>query len=378
MLRRPPRSTLFPYTTLFRSRGGSARRLRRAPCLPHEARAAHRGVRAHRRGASRARARDLERREGRRSRPLAPSLLRDGAAALPRNARAVHDQRPRRAGIVLRELSRGSRRLCRPGVLGRLPVLRRHGRGRPAGSRDRCARRPAHRRGAGARAMNWLAHPAVELRRPAAIPAHEDVVWRLAGPAAVLGLLGISRLLPETGFGLWVRLAAATLVVLLPGILVARCLGQRTAAAAFAASITLVGAGLALTVALGASLSVTIAFVLAAGAVALVWSLARGEATGLRLPGTARFMRAVLGVAGAGLGIGIWFVQGAFTGDVFFHLGRMRKLETLHSLSLHDVGEFAHGGLHPGYAFPLWHAWLRSEERRVGKECRSRWSPDDH
>jgi len=38
-------------------------------------------------------------------------------------------------------------------------------------------------------------------------------------------LLGIARLLPEHGFGLWVRLAAATLVLLLPGRLVARALG---------------------------------------------------------------------------------------------------------------------------------------------------------
>src|SRR3712207_8735295 len=30
MIRRPPRSTLFPYTTLFRSRGGPARRASRA------------------------------------------------------------------------------------------------------------------------------------------------------------------------------------------------------------------------------------------------------------------------------------------------------------------------------------------------------------
>src|SRR3712207_7596020 len=29
MIRRPPRSTLFPYTTLFRSRGGSCRPFRR-------------------------------------------------------------------------------------------------------------------------------------------------------------------------------------------------------------------------------------------------------------------------------------------------------------------------------------------------------------
>ena len=196
--------------------------------------------------------------------------------------------------------------------------------------------------------------------------AAPDAVWRLVVPVAAVALLGISRLLPETGFGLWVRLAAATLVVLLPGALVARCLGQRTAGAAFAASVTLVGAGLALTLALGASLDVTLAFVLAAGAVALVLSLTGREVEGLRMPSTARFVRGVLAVAGIGLGAGIWFVQGAFTGDVFFHLGRIRKLEALHSLSLHNVGEFRHGGLHPGYAFPLWHAWLALVARLAG------------
>ncbi len=179
-------------------------------------------------------------------------------------------------------------------------------------------------------------------------------------------LLGISRLLPETGFGLWVRLAAATLVVLLPGMLVARCLGQRSAAATLAASVTLVGAGLALTFALGASLDVTLAFVLAAGAVALVWSLLGRGLEGVRLPGEARFARGAVGLAGVGLGVGIWFVQGAFTGDVFFHLGRIRKLEALHSLSLHNVGEFRHAGLHPGYAFPMWHAWLALVARLAG------------
>ncbi len=198
------------------------------------------------------------------------------------------------------------------------------------------------------------------------VPAAPDAVWRLIAPAAVVALLGIARLLPETGFGLWVRLAAATLVVLLPGMLVARCLGQRSAAATLAASVTLVGAGLALTFALGASLDVTLAFVLAAGAVALVWSLLGRGLEGVRLPGEARFARGAVGLAGVGLGVGIWFVQGAFTGDVFFHLGRIRKLEALHSLSLHNVGEFRHAGLHPGYAFPMWHAWLALVARLAG------------
>jgi hypothetical protein len=198
------------------------------------------------------------------------------------------------------------------------------------------------------------------------VPAAPEAVWRLVAPAAVAALLGISRLLPETGFGLWVRLAAATLVVLLPGMLVARCIGQRSAAATLATSVTLVGAGLALTFAFGASLDVTLAFVLAAGAVALVWSLLGRGLEGVRLPGEARFARGAVGLAGVGLGVGIWFVQGAFTGDVFFHLGRIRKLEALQSLSLHNVGEFRHAGLHPGYAFPMWHAWLALVARLAG------------
>jgi hypothetical protein len=213
--------------------------------------------------------------------------------------------------------------------------------------------------------MNWLALPAAaEARRPIAPPA--GALWRLVTPSAAAALLGISRLLPETGFGLWVRLAAATLVVLLPGVFVARCLGQRSAAAAFASSVTLVGAGLALTFAVGGSLYVTLAFELAAGALAFAWSLTGRQAQEVRLPGAARFMRGFLALGGLGLGAGLWFVQGAFTGDAFFHLGRVRKLDALGSLSLHDVGEFAHGGLHPGYAFPLWHAWLALVAKLAG------------
>ncbi len=214
--------------------------------------------------------------------------------------------------------------------------------------------------------MSQLADRVVDVRRPTVVAAPAGIAWRLVTPAAVVALLGISRLLPHTGFGLWVRLAAATLAVLLPGIFTARCLGQRSAAAAFAASVTLVGAGLALTVALGASLDVTLAFLVAAGAVAFVWSLLGRELEGVPLPGAARFTRGLVGAAGVGLGIAIWFVQGALTGDVFFHLGRIRKLETLHALSLHDVGEFRHGGLHPGYAFPMWHAWLALVARLAG------------
>jgi hypothetical protein len=184
-----------------------------------------------------------------------------------------------------------------------------------------------------------------------------ELGW-FALPAGAAALLGIARLLPETGFGLWFRLATATLVVILPGRFVARCLGQRTAAAASAWSVALVGFGLALTFALGASLDLTLAFVLAAGAVALGTLVAGSHLEGSSLPGRARLVRGLLAVIGLGFGAAVWFVQGTLTGDSLFHLGRIRKLDALGSLSLHDVGEFPHGGLHPGYAFPLWHGWL--------------------
>ena len=69
-----------------------------------------------------------------------------------------------------------------------------------------------------------------------------------------LPLLGIARLLPEHGFGLWLRLVAATLVLLLPGRLVARALGRSGPAAALAWSVGLVAAALALTFAVHGSL----------------------------------------------------------------------------------------------------------------------------
>jgi hypothetical protein len=164
-------------------------------------------------------------------------------------------------------------------------------------------------------------------------------------------LLGVARLLPAYGVGLWLRLAAATLVLLLPGRLVARALGLRGPAAALAWSVALVAAGLALTFALHASLDLALSVVLAAGAVALPFSW-RGRREGVRRT------HGLLALAGIGLGASLWGIEGSVQGDALFHLGRVRKLDDFGSLSLRAVDEFRDGGLHPGYAFPLWHAWL--------------------
>jgi len=101
----------------------------------------------------------------------------------------------------------------------------------------------------------------------------------------------------------------------------------------------------------GASLSLTLVLLLSAGVVGLRFT--RRAPRPERLPGRWWMLR-----AGIALGILLWHVAGEIGGDGLFHLARVRKLEAFDSLSLGAVNEFADGGLHPGYAFPLWHGFL--------------------
>jgi hypothetical protein len=151
---------------------------------------------------------------------------------------------------------------------------------------------------------------------------------------------------------LWLRLAVATAVVLLPGLIVARALRVRSVAATLAWSVALVAGALALTFAVHGSLWLTLGLDLGAGAVAAPFALLRRPA-GERLPGGGLVL-----LAGVVLGALLWGIEGVLRGDAIFHLGRIRKLEDFGALSLRTVDEFKDGGLHPGYAFPLWHGWL--------------------
>jgi hypothetical protein len=151
---------------------------------------------------------------------------------------------------------------------------------------------------------------------------------------------------------LWLRLAASTVALLLPGFVLARALGRRGAAAAFAWSVALVAGALALTFAVHGSLWLTLALDLGAGAAALPFAL-RTRPAGDGLP-----RRGLVVLAGVVLGALLWGIEGIVRGDAIFHLGRIRKLDDFGSLSLRAVDEFKDGGLHPGYAFPLWHGWL--------------------
>ncbi len=147
------------------------------------------------------------------------------------------------------------------------------------------------------------------------------------------------------------RLALATAVVLAPGAVVARAFGVRNASATLAWALVAIFASLGLTFLVEASLTFTLVLLLAIGVVAVPFALraTRGELA----PGTWW----VLG-AGAVLGLLLWHVAGEIGGDGLFHLARVRKLEAFDSLSPGAVNEFADGGLHPGYAFPLWHGFL--------------------
>jgi hypothetical protein len=189
------------------------------------------------------------------------------------------------------------------------------------------------------------------------------IPWELAA----LPALGISRLLPDTGWGLWVRLAAATACLLLPGALVARALRVGLFSAALAWSLGAVFVAMAAVFAVHASLTLALVLLLLVVIGVLAWLWREPSLQGQTPRGLS--LTAGLAVAGAGVGLGIalWFVTTHLMGgDDFFHLARVRKLDDFGGLSLRAVDEFRDGGLHPGYAFPLWHSFLALVARLAG------------
>ena len=147
----------------------------------------------------------------------------------------------------------------------------------------------------------------------------------------------------------YLRLAFATSVVLLPGWLVARALGQRSASATVAFGLAAVFAAWAVVFTVHGSITLALGVLAAIGVAALIAGIRRRPVWG-RLRG-----RSSVFAGGVVLGALLWHVSGVVTGDGLFHLARVRKLVDLGNLHLRTVDEFKDGGLHPGYAFPLWH-----------------------
>src|SRR4051794_6468342 len=176
-----------------------------------------------------------------------------------------------------------------------------------------------------------------------------------------LPLLGVARLLPAHGVGLWLRLVAATLVLLLPGSLVARALRLRGAPATVAFALGALGPALLLVFVVHGSIWLALVVLAVVAVVALPFALRV-------VSGPPAWDTVAVALVGLGLGVLLWHVAGVVNGDALFHLGRVRKLAELGDLHVRTVDEFRDGGLHPGYAFPLWHAFLALVAKLAGTD----------
>jgi hypothetical protein len=152
----------------------------------------------------------------------------------------------------------------------------------------------------------------------------------------------------------YLRLAAATAVVLAPGWVLARALGQRGASAALAFALAAIFAAWAVVFTVHGSIWLAFGLLAAIGGAAILGLLLRRPRP---LPTPVRG-RWIVFAGGTVLGVLLWHVAGIVSGDGLFHEGRVRKLVELGNLHLRTVDEFKDGGLHPGYAFPLWHGFL--------------------
>jgi hypothetical protein len=166
--------------------------------------------------------------------------------------------------------------------------------------------------------------------------------------------------------GEYLRLAFATWLVLLPGRLVARALGQRSSSARLCWSFASFFVAWAVVFVVHGTITLALGILLLIGLAALVAGRPARlvlDAGSLRVRISSRTMRPALGHGtvfsfGVLLGLLLWHVAGVVNGDGLFHEGRVRKLVDLPHLHLRSVDELAQGGLHPGYAFPLWHGFL--------------------
>jgi hypothetical protein len=148
----------------------------------------------------------------------------------------------------------------------------------------------------------------------------------------------------------YLRLVFGTVVVLLPGAAVARAYGRRSTSAALVWGLACVFVAWAVVFTFHRSIHLAVAVLAVIAIVALV--------AGRRRSGEGTISHAPVWLFGIVLGWFLWHVEGAVTGDGLFHEARVRKLADLTNLHLRTVDEFKDGGLHPGYAFPLWHGFL--------------------
>jgi hypothetical protein len=153
----------------------------------------------------------------------------------------------------------------------------------------------------------------------------------------------------------YLRLAFGTIVVLAPGAAVAAALGRRSAASLLAWSAAAVFLAWAVVFTLHGTVRLAAGVLAAVLVAAVVVGMTRRRRFSDDAPSPRAAWPWLFGVV---IGWALWPTASAVTGDGLFHEARIRKLVTLGDLHLRTVDEFKDGGLHPGYAFPLWHGFL--------------------
>jgi hypothetical protein len=156
----------------------------------------------------------------------------------------------------------------------------------------------------------------------------------------------------------YLRLALGTILVLLPGFAVARALGQRSVSATFAWALAAAFVAWTVVFAVHSNIKLAVLVLAAITVGALVVGRRTHEPGSQPEPGSA--VRSPRWVIGGGIILGwfLWSISEVIVGDGLFHEARVRKLLAFGDLHLRTVDEFKDGGLHPGYAFPLWHGFV--------------------
>ena len=147
--------------------------------------------------------------------------------------------------------------------------------------------------------------------------------------------------------------SARVRVVRRPRAGIARRVGARPPglSAGIAWAFALVFAALGVTFLVSGSLTLTLVLSRRGGLAALPAAIRRGD----ERPAVAGGLVAAAGACSASRS---GASQASVGGDGRFHLARVQKLLAFDDLSLGSANEFPDGGLHPGYAFPLWHGFL--------------------
>jgi hypothetical protein len=191
------------------------------------------------------------------------------------------------------------------------------------------------------------------------VAQRRDRIAVVGGSLGLAALVALLHAVPVDGTMPLRVGAAGVLVLLLPGALILRALHwPESIAVAVAGSLLLstAVAAVSLAAAFLVNGSFTVALVVG-GTITLVALGLAALGPPMRLDRSDVPWLGAVSLAVLPLATIIGLRHTVVRHDNLFHLGRVVKLEQLPELtSLASVGEFRDGGLHPGYAFPVWHA----------------------